>query len=100
MNAPFAQPGADGLPQRLFTNAETRQMVRAGIFEEGERIELIRGVLSPMRSEDDLHGRARTRLWRAFRARSQANGSSPRISASILPTMSKCSLICMFFRTR
>lgn len=66
MNAPFPPPGTEGLPPRLFTNAEIRQMVEAGIFDEGERIELIRGVLSPMGSEDDLHGRARALLTRRF----------------------------------
>jgi Uma2 family endonuclease len=66
MNAPFAPPGTEGLPPRLFTNAEIRQMVEAGIFDEGERVELIRGVLSPMGSEGSLHVRARSLLTRIF----------------------------------
>lgn len=66
MNAPFVTPGAEGLPQRLFTNAEIRQMVEAGIFAENERVELIRGVLSPMGSEGSLHLRARSLLTRIF----------------------------------
>lgn len=41
-------------------------MVRAGIFDEGEKIELIRGELSPMGSEGSLHGRARWLLTRIF----------------------------------
>lgn len=41
-------------------------MVEAGIFEEGERVELIRGVLSPMGSEGSLHVRARGLLTRIF----------------------------------
>lgn len=41
-------------------------MVEAGIFEEGERVELIRGVLSPMGSEGDVHARARYFLTRVF----------------------------------
>jgi Uma2 family endonuclease len=66
MNAPFSPPGTEGLPLRLFTNAEIRQMVEAGIFDEGERVELIRGVLSPMGSEGSLHARARWLLSRIF----------------------------------
>ena len=66
MNAPFANPGPEGLPRRLFTNAEIRQMVLAGIFDEGERIELIRGELSPMGSEGSLHAQARMLLTRIF----------------------------------
>jgi Uma2 family endonuclease len=66
MNAPFVPPGTEGLPPRLFTNAEIRQMVEAGIFDEGERVELIRGVLSPMGSEGDTHARARWLLTRVF----------------------------------
>lgn len=41
-------------------------MVEAGIFDEGEKIELIRGELSPMGSEGNLHGRARALLTRIF----------------------------------
>jgi Uma2 family endonuclease len=66
MNAPFVPPGTEGLPPRLFTNAEIRQMVEVGIFDEGERVELIRGVLSPMGSEGSLHARARWMLTRIF----------------------------------
>ncbi len=66
MNAPFLTPSGPELPKRLFTNAEVRAMVEAGIFDEGERIELIRGVLSPMGSEGDVHARARALLTRAF----------------------------------
>lgn len=66
MNAHFTLHGPEGLPLRLFTNAEIRQMVHAGIFDEGEKIELIRGVLSPMGSEGDVHARARSLLTRAF----------------------------------
>ena len=73
MNAPVhsttltkATQAADGFPRRRFTNAEVRQMVEAGIFDENERIELIRGELAPMGSENDLHGRARALLTRIF----------------------------------
>ena len=41
-------------------------MVEAGILDEGERIELIRGVLSPMGSEGSIHARARWLLTRVF----------------------------------
>ncbi len=66
MSVQFANPHAEGLPRRRFTNAEVREMVKAGIFDEGEKIELIRGELSPMGSEGSLHGRARWQLTRAF----------------------------------
>lgn len=57
---------AEGFPRRRFTNAEVRELVRAGIFDEGESVELIKGELVPMPPEFDRHARARMSITRAF----------------------------------
>ncbi|MGO9461367.1 MAG: Uma2 family endonuclease [Rhodomicrobium sp.] len=51
----FATRAAEGLPRRRFTMAEIEAMVKAGILDEDERIELIGGELVPMSPKGNHH---------------------------------------------
>jgi len=51
----FATRAAEGLPRRRFTVAEIEAMVKAGILDEDERIELIGGELVPMSPKGNHH---------------------------------------------
>lgn len=53
---------AEGLPRLKWTVAEIDRMVEAGIFQEGDRIELIGGELVPMSPKGVRHEIVRTRL--------------------------------------
>src|SRR5438105_15580403 len=58
--------GAEGLPRWRFTVADVEAMVRAGILEEDERVELIEGELVPMSPKGSRHEVlkiALTRRW-------------------------------------
>ncbi len=52
---PAATRGAEGMARRRFTVAETEAMVRAGILDEDERVELIHGELVPMSPKGSRH---------------------------------------------
>ncbi len=57
---------ADGLYRRRFTVAEVEAMVRAGIIDEDERVELIGGELVPMSPKGSRHEAFKmelNRLW-------------------------------------
>lgn len=66
MDARYLTQGAEGYPRRRFTNAEVRRLVAAGLFDEDEKVELIRGELVPMAPELDRHLRARSKVTRIF----------------------------------
>ena len=46
---------AEGLPRRRFTIAEIEAMVKAGVMDEDERVELIGGELVPMSPKGSRH---------------------------------------------
>ena len=50
-----ATRGAEGLPRWRFTVADVEAMVEAGILDEDERVELIRGELVPMSPKGSRH---------------------------------------------
>ena len=52
---PRTTRAAEGLPRRHFTVAEIEAMVRAGIIDEDERVELIQGELVPMSPKGSRH---------------------------------------------
>jgi Uma2 family endonuclease len=52
---PRSTRAADGLWRRRFTVAEIEAMVRAGILDEDERVELIHGELVPMSPRGSPH---------------------------------------------
>jgi Uma2 family endonuclease len=61
-----ATRGAEGLARWRFTVADVEAMVRAGILDEDERVELIRGELVPMSPKGSRHEVlkvALNRLW-------------------------------------
>jgi len=61
-----ATRGAEGLPRWRFTVADVEAMVEAGILDEDERVELIRGELVPMSPKGSRHEVlkvALNRLW-------------------------------------
>jgi Uma2 family endonuclease len=57
---------AEGLPRRRFTVAQVEAMVAAGVMEEDERIELIRGELVPISPKGIQHEIVRTALQRRW----------------------------------
>jgi hypothetical protein len=58
-----ARPAApDALPLRRFTRAEFDDMVARGMFKEGERVELIGGVITSMMGEGFPHVNAVDKL--------------------------------------
>jgi len=57
---------AEGLPRRRFTVAEVEAMVAAGVMEEDERVELIRGELVPMSPKGNQHEVDKTALLRRW----------------------------------
>jgi Uma2 family endonuclease len=63
---PRATRGAEGLPRWRFTVAEVEAMVRAGILDEDERVELIRGELVPMSPKGSRHELLKTALMRQW----------------------------------
>jgi Uma2 family endonuclease len=52
---PRATRGAEGLPRWRFTVADVEAMVAAGILDEDERVELIKGELVPMSPKGSRH---------------------------------------------
>ncbi len=54
-NLDWATQAAEGLPRRRFTVAELEAMVKAGILDEDERIELIGGEVVPMSPKGNHH---------------------------------------------
>ena len=61
-----ATRGAEGLPRWRFTVADVEAMVRAGILDEDERVELIEGELVPMSAKGSRHEIVKValnRLW-------------------------------------
>lgn len=54
-NLSLATQAAEGLPRRRFTVAELEAMVKAGILDEEERIELIGGEVVPMSPKGNHH---------------------------------------------
>lgn len=52
---PSTTSAAEGLPRRRFTVREIEEMVKAGILDEDERIELIGGEVVPMAAKGNQH---------------------------------------------
>jgi Uma2 family endonuclease len=57
---------AEGLARRRFTVAEVEAMVHAGILDEDERIELIKGELVPMSPKGNQHEVVKVALLRRW----------------------------------
>ena len=55
LKPPRTTRAAEGLARRRFTVAEVEAMVRAGILDEDERVELIHGELVPMSAKGIRH---------------------------------------------
>ncbi len=65
-NLDLTTQAAEGLPRRRFTVAEIEAMVKAGILDEDERIELIGGEVVPMAAKGNHHEVVKialTRYW-------------------------------------
>lgn len=63
---PATTQAAEGMPRRAWTVDDIKAMVRAGIIDETERIELIGGELVPMSAKGAFHEnvkRALSRHW-------------------------------------
>lgn len=63
---PHTTQAAEGLPRRRWTVAEIEAMVRAGIIDEHERIELIGGEVVPMSAKGARHELVKINLNRFF----------------------------------
>ncbi|MEQ1953629.1 Uma2 family endonuclease [Mesorhizobium sp. CN2-181] len=61
-----ATRAAEGFPRRLFTVAEIRRMVEAGIIAEDENFELIEGELVPKAPKGNQHEVIKAALLRVF----------------------------------
>lgn len=59
---PLTSQAAEGLPRRRWSVAEVEAAVRAGVFDEDERFELIGGELVPMNPKGIRHERIKTTL--------------------------------------
>jgi Uma2 family endonuclease len=57
---------AEGLPRRRFTVAEVEAMVKAGVLDEDERVELIGGELVPMSPKGNHHEAVKIALLRRW----------------------------------
>lgn len=70
MNIAAALPritrAAEGMNRRRFTVAEIEAMVRAGVMDEDERVELIGGELVPMSPKGNRHEAMKTKLLRRW----------------------------------
>lgn len=62
MSASLTTNAAEGLPRRRFSVDDVMGMVRAGIIEEGERVELLGGELVPMSPKGSFHERLKVAL--------------------------------------
>jgi Uma2 family endonuclease len=63
---PLVTQAADGMPRRCFSVAEIEEMIRAGIIDEDERIELIGGEVVPMSPKGARHEGVKIELNRFF----------------------------------
>jgi Uma2 family endonuclease len=57
---------AEGYARRAFTVREVRRMLLAGVFEEGEKFELIEGEIVPMSPKGNQHEVIKSALTRIF----------------------------------
>ncbi len=64
MNAPLTTRAAEGYDRRVFTVAEVKAMVRAGIMDEDEPVELWEGEFVPMNAKHNRHEIWKRRLIR------------------------------------
>ncbi|MBX3483951.1 Uma2 family endonuclease [Phenylobacterium sp.] len=82
MNAPLITRAAEGYDRRAFTVAEVHAMVRAGIMDPDEPVELWEGEFVPMNAKHNRH-----ELWKRRLTRKIVEGTPATIAVSIEPSV-------------
>ena len=83
MNVPLHTRAAEGYDRRAFTVEDVRAMVRAGVMEEDESVELWEGELVPdMSSKNNRH-----ELWKRHLNRWLVRGLPDEIAIAVEPSL-------------
>lgn len=82
MNAPLRTRAAEGYDRRAFTVAEVKAMVRAGIMDEDEPVELWEGEFVPMNAKHNRH-----EIWKRRLTRILVTGTPETIAVCIEPSL-------------
>jgi Uma2 family endonuclease len=82
MNAPLRTRAAEGYDRRAFTVEEVWAMVRAGIMDEDEPVELWEGEFVPMNAKHNRH-----EVWKMRLNRKLARALPDEIELSIEPSL-------------
>ena len=82
MNAPLRTRAAEGYDRRAFTVAEVKAMVRAGIMDEDEPVELWEGEFVPMNAKHNRH-----EIWKRRLTRTLVTGTPATIAVCIEPSL-------------
>ena len=82
MNVPLITRAAEGYDRRAFTVTEVKAMVRAGIMDEDEPVELWEGEFVPMNAKHNRH-----EIWKMRLMRKLARALPDEIEVSVGPTL-------------
>lgn len=82
MNAPLTTRAAEGYDRRAFTVEEVWAMVRAGIMDEDEPVELWEGEFVPMNAKHNRH-----EIWKMRLMRKLARALPDDIEISVEPSL-------------
>jgi Uma2 family endonuclease len=82
MNVPVTTRFAEGWPRRRFTVAEIWAMVKAGIMDENEPVELLEGELVPMASKKNRH-----EIWKRELTRLIIQATPREIAVAVEPSL-------------
>lgn len=82
MNVPLITRAAEGYDRRAFTVTEVKAMVRAGIMDEDEPVELWEGEFVPMNAKHNRH-----EIWKRRLTRLLVTGTPPSIAVCIEPSL-------------
>jgi Uma2 family endonuclease len=82
MNAPVRTRAADGLDRRAFTVDEVKAMVRAGIMDESEPVELWEGEFVVMNAKRNRH-----EIWKRRLARWLSRALPDEVAVAVEPSL-------------
>jgi Uma2 family endonuclease len=82
MNAPLRTRAAEGYDRRAFTVAEVHAMVKAGIMDENEPVELWEGEFVPMNAKYNRH-----EIWKRRLIRLIVPALPPEIAFAVEPSL-------------
>jgi Uma2 family endonuclease len=82
MNAPLRTRAAEGIDRRAFTVAEVHAMVKAGIMDENEPVELWEGEFVPMNAKYNRH-----EIWKRRLIRILARALPDDIAVAVEPSL-------------